>query len=749
MTTPSTQAHLMDQPLSRAFRSLSVLCLLALTPAWGLASDLSVTPLFDAERTGLLGGTEFLNHWGGGFGVGSINGIVRDTTIARTGAASIRADLGAITPGGAKFFQTFASELASPALRQTRDLTRYDSFEFYVRNNTGAALNLTYEVKDYRDDNGQRARRTFSVPATTAWTAITAPLDLSAPGWLVDGNPDLSRTYATAFTLAPQVGTASGAIFLDDFTLRERGGAIDPASAPLSTIADRIAERQFSGLWSARNRSTGLIYNSSEDADIAALNTTGGMLWMLPSAVRRGWITQVDADAMAGQVASALNTNLNQTTPGQTRYLPTRFLNPATGSRPGGVNEESTIDAAFIALALDRYASLPTTSPALAGTLAAVENRFNFSAFLSPPVGATPARFIKAYMPAEGFVGGTYDGYTNEGKVISLAAAVNGAYPVPLEQAWNADDLRVRASLVNVDDAHLVHRDAPFRAPFEQSLLNLFADTSDRGVDSFPDRTLATNPWQNYVRYERETAAKLTELGRDSFFQPDAGFGSAGMYEQFSMYDDFGQPTLFMPWSVSLALLAGAPGAEDAFRTLVDQQILQGPLGLADSARWATGAAAPTNVRATQDNWNLVLSTMALLEFLEGETSSSRYFAQLPYVSAALDAVFREGDLDGNGIADGTDLAVLRSGFGDAAGATPAGGDTDGDGRVDGNDFLRWQRGLFIVSPSASTLAVPEPGNATLACGALAMTWALSTRRAASDVRRKQLSQLADLLVLV
>lgn len=713
----------MFEQLSRALSRLTALSLMALTASWANAGDLSVTPLFDAERTGLLGASEFLNNWGGGFGLGTVNGIVRDTTIAHTGAASIRADLGTVaaTPGGGRFFQTFASELASQSLRQTRDLTRYESFEFYVRNNTGAALNLTYEVKDYRDDNGQRARRTFSVPATAGWTAITAPLDLSAPGWLVDGAPDLSRTYATAFTVAPQVGTASGAIFLDDFTLRERGGAIDPATAPIETIADRIAERQFSGLWSARNRTTGLIYNSSDDADIAALNTTGGVLWMLPSAVRRGWVTQADADAMAVQVASALNTNLNQTTPGQTRYLPTRFLNPATGTRPGGANEESTIDAAFIAVALERYASLASTGPTLAGTLVGVENRFNFGAFLAPATGSTPARFIKAFKPAQGFVGGTYDGYTNEGKVISLAAAVNDGYHVPLEQAWNADDLRVRASLVNVDDAHLVHRDAPFRAPFEQSLLNLFVDTTERGVDSFPDRALATNPWQNYVRYERETAAKLAELGRDNFFQPDAGFGSAGMYEQFSLYDDFGQPTLFMPWSVSLALLAGAPGADEAFRTLVDNPLLQGPLGLADSARWATSAAGPTNVRAIQDNWNLVLSTMALLEFLEGEASASRYFASLPHVSAALDAVFREGDLDGSSITDGTDLALLRSGYGDAGGATPAGGDANGDGQVDGNDFLRWQRGLLVVASSQPAL-VPEPSAVVLACIALALT---------------------------
>jgi hypothetical protein len=717
---------IMVSQLLRSVTCLSASCLLALASSLGAARDLSVAPLFDGERTGLLGGSEFVNNWGGGFGVGNISGVARDATVAHTGVASIRADLGSIPAGGVKFFQTFASELASPSLRQTRDLTRYESFEFYVRNTTGAPLNVTYEIKDYRDDNGQRARRTFAVPASTSWTQIAAPLDLGAPGWFVDGSPDLSRAYATAFSVAPQVGSASGAIYLDDFSLRERGGPLDSATAPIAAIAERIAERQFSGLWSARNRATGLIYNTSDDADVAALNTTGGVLWMLPSAVRRGWVSQADADAMAGQVATAVTTNLNQTTPGQSRYLPTRFINPATGARPGGANEESTIDAAFLALALDRYKSLTTTAPALAGVLGTVENRFDFGAFLQPGSGNAPTQFIKAFKPAEGFVGGTYDGYTNEGKVISLAAAVNDSHHVPLGEAWNADDLRLRASLVNPDDAHLVHRDTPFRAPFEQALLNLFADTSDRGVDNFPNRELATNPWQNYVRYERETAAKLVELGRDEFFQPDAAFGSAGVYEQFSMYNNFGQPTLFMPWSVSLALLASAPGAEEALRELAENSLLLGPLGLADSARWVTGAAAPTNVRAIQDNWNLALSTMAFLELLDGDLSASRFFADLPAVSAALDAVFHDGDLNGNGITDGMDLAVLRTGFGNAAGATPAGGDTDGDGRVDGNDFLRWQRGLNIGSPG---VAVPEPASTTIVGATLTLAGLLSSSR--------------------
>jgi hypothetical protein len=265
----------------------------------------------------------------------------------------------------------------------------------------------------------------------------------------------------------------------------------------------------------------------------------------------------------------------------------------------------------------------------------------------------------------------------------------------------------VRTFLVNADDAHLVHSSSSFRAPFEQALLNLFVDTSQRGVDNYPTRSLATNPWQNYLRYERETAAKLVELGRDDFFQPDAGNGGTGGYQQYSLYNNFGQANLFMPWSVALALLAGAPGADDALRTLMDQPLLNGPLGLADTARWNTGAPGPMNVPAWQDNWNMALSTMALLEFLDGPESSSRFFASLSPIDAALDTVFRDGDLTGNGITDIADLDIWKAGFGDPAGATPALGDADGDGDVDGSDFLRWQRGLGVGA--APGLAVPEP----------------------------------------
>jgi hypothetical protein len=108
----------------------------------------------------------------------------------------------------------------------------------------------------------------------------------------------------------------------------------------------------------------------------------------------------------------------------------------------------------------------------------------------------------------------------------------------------------------------------------------------------------------------------------------------------------------------------------------------------------------------------MALSTMALLEFLDrsqGVQSSSQFFASLMEVSSALDEVFVDGDLNGNGITDATDLAIWQAGYGAAFNASPATGDADGDGDVDGRDFLRWQRGVGSSNLVAESTAVPEP----------------------------------------
>jgi hypothetical protein len=681
------------------------------TDSMARAGDLSLVPLFDGERS------DDLNLWGGPFHRGTTTSFTKQSSVVRSGSGAYQVNLDAIPVDGFRSFHTFGSELtSSPTYWQDRDLTAYQTLEGYVRNDAAVPLTLSLELKDYRNNPGHRARRSYTVPAG-GWTRIEAPLDLG-DGWTVTGSPDLTRTFAMTFVVDADFGAASGSLYLDDFVLREKGPAIDVQTAPIKTIVERLALRQFNGLWAARNKTTGIVPNTSDDGELGSLNTTTGVVWTLPAAVRRGWVTQADADAYMTQLVTALNTNRNQTT-----YLPTRFLDIATAA-PAGGGEESTIDASFIALALHNYKSQPTTPMDLRSAIDALQSRFDFSAF------ATSSAFRLAYFPGQGLTPFTYSGYTNENKVISLAADLSD--DVPLASMWNKDTGRVLAHLVDPQDQHLVYSfGTDHRAPFAQALINLFVDTSERGVDSFPNRTLARNPWLNFVKYEDEVADRLAQLGRDNFFQPDAARG-AGTYHPWNLYNDFGQPNLFQPWSVALALMAGAEGAEEALRSLLDNGLgtgLDGPLGLADSAQWATGAANPTDVPSLADNWNMTLSLMALMEILEGEYRASLLFSRLPEVDAALDTVFLDGDLNGNGLTDGADLALWRSGFGAAAFASPATGDAEGDGDVDGADFLRWQRGVGMTlgaQPAGS--AVPEPATAIQLAAAIA-TLAYKLRR--------------------
>ncbi len=332
----------------------------------------------------------------------------------------------------------------------------------------------------------------------------------------------------------------------------------------------------------------------------------------------------------------------------------------------------------------------------------------------------TACAFRQAYFqPTTSFGCCTYSGFTNENKVIAMAGELSDTFHVPLENQWNKDTGRVNASLVNTDQKYLVYSfGTDYRAPFVQALLNLFVDTSELGVDSYPNRSLARNPWINFEKYEADVAAKLDQLGRENFFQADAGQGAAG-YQPYNLFNNFGQPNLFMPWSASFALLAGAENSEEALRYLLDNGLgggLDGPQGLADSAQWATGATDPTQVPSFADNWNMALSTMAFLEYLDryqGVESGSQFFASLAEVSSALDEVYVDGDLNGNGVTDGTDLAIWQNGYGTAFNASPATGDADGDGDVDGRDFLRWQRG-YSGAVGLAAVSIPEPATYSL-----------------------------------
>jgi hypothetical protein len=157
---------------------------------------------------------------------------------------------------------------------------------------------------------------------------------------------------------------------------------------------------------------------------------------------------------------------------------------------------------------------------------------------------------------------------------------------------------------------------------------------------------------------------------------------------------------------VAEALMAGAPGAEESLRFLLDNGLgngLDGPQGLADSAQWATGAADPTDVPSWADNWNIALSTMALLEFLEGPDRLSLFFANLPEVKAALDTVFITGDYAGGGSANIFDYNYWRQTFGSQ---TLLAADGNNNGIIDAGDYVIWRK---AASAPGGGAAVPEP----------------------------------------
>ncbi len=686
------------RPIVQHTTLLAVAMLLAAMPFAGtFAGDMSLVPLLDGERS------DSLNLWGGPLGVGSTNGFAKQSTVVYSGNGAYQADLGSVASGGFEFFQTFSSAVdGTPGYRQDRNLTRYDTLQGYIRNDTGNPITFTLELKDYRDSLSHLAKRSFVIPVGGAWQQFTAPLDMSS-GWNVTGSPDCTRAFAVSFLVSADYGPLNGSLYLDDVSLVEKGPSIDPATAPIETIVGRLAERQFDALWSARNKTTGIIPNTSDNVALGALNTTTGVVWNLPSAVRRGWVTQADADAYMGQLVTSLNTNRDQT-----GYLPSRFLNLVT-AEPWGDHEESSIDAAFIALALHNYKSQPATPSALRDAIDDLENRFDFSAFV------TSGAFRQAYFAPTGQFGCcTYSGFTNENKVIALAAAVSDDHYVALANEWNKEIGRTLASLTDPTQDYLVYSyGTDYRAPFVQALLNLFVDISDRGADNYPDRTLARNEWLNYVRYEADVAARLQQLGRDDFFQPDAGAG-AGTYQPWNLYNDFGQPDLFQPWSVALALLAGAPGAEDALRFMLENGLgdgLDGPLGMADSAQWATGAADPTDVPSFTDNWNMTLSLMAMMRYLDGSDSAARFFADLPEVKAELDTVFIAGDYDGNGTVDASDYSLWKSTYGST---TQLAADGNNNGVIDAGDYTIWRDHLGYVAAGIRSLAIPEPATALI-----------------------------------
>ena len=568
----------------------------ALPAAVAQSGDVTQVPLWDGETVDPTSGA-LLNRFGGN-PVQGIHATVSSTTsVVRSGAGAFRVDTNQpIPPGGFDFIGIALTGFGpTSSYVDTRDLTPFAALDLWLRNETGSAFTLALEVKDYRDSNLHRARRSYLVSSVAVWTLVHAPLDLGS-GWVVDGDPDLSRAKVVALVIqADQGQTVGGSVYLDDVTLVEPGGPVDPMTAPIEELEERIAHRQLAGLWGARDRTTGLVPSISSYADVCATNALAALVKLMPGAISRGWVARSDADQWLTTVVATLGTLMDSA-----MYLPPRYVDRVT-LEPAWTDEESSVDAAFLYLALYQYRSDPGVDPSLRAAVDQLLDRFDFSVF------ATPGGWSMAYHESTGQFAGPYDGYSGEPWLISLAAHLSSTHHVGVETLYHSATLRVRDFLVDPARAHLVHASDEFRAPFLQWLLPLFVDVSDRGPDSYPDATLACNPFDNAVLYQLEVDARRALLGRALLLQPDAGDdGTGGFYRQFSCYNDFGHPDLFMPWSAALIFPADPEAAAAALRNHLAHG-LHGPLGLSDSVDWLTGAptraASPAATTSGTSPW--------------------------------------------------------------------------------------------------------------------------------------------------
>ena len=294
----------------------------------------------------------------------------------------------------------------------------------------------------------------------------------------------------------------------------------------------------------------------------------------------------------------------------------------------------------------------------------------NFSNGSTSP-RSRPRRVADAYNPAaHAFAPLVYDGYSGEVGILSLAANLAGQ--VDIAALYHSDTNRAAFSAVGGSTSYVMHSSSDHQAPFMQWLLPLFVDVSGYGPDSYPVPALAANPRDNAVRYQQDVTARLAAAGRGAWLQPDAGNdwrGVAADYHQYSVFQDFGQPSLFMPWSLSFGFLADPATAGTALPALLTAD-LHGPFGPVDSAYWDTGAAAPRDVAARSDLWDASLSLLAFTQYLYGD---NQYLTAAPDVAAALRQVF----LASSGLSPAAEFVLDAAnaycpGSDSAAGSTPA-----------------------------------------------------------------------------
>ncbi len=643
-----------------------------------MSQNISFVPLLDGET--VSSGNNLTNRFGGATQL-TLNANVSHTTdpaLVRNGDGAMLMDVNVPQWDQSIVITELGGYEPSATIYDTRDLTAYDALTLSIRNRTGASFTFRLEVKDYRDDNAHRASQLFTIGLADQWTDLAILLNPSASGWVTVGNPDFSRARQFALLVQADQGSAiNGQVAIDEMRLVEPGGALDPATAPMQDLVARLAERQFHTLWGARDRDFGAVDTLASQGAILSMNTTASLVKMLPGAIGRGWVSRADADAFVQTMLNTLNTAMDNTqAAGDGGFLPPRYIDRVTLTSAAPF-EESSIDSAFMFLALYQYKSQPTILYTLRNNIEGLLDRFNFAAF-SSPAGWRMAWFNNTHT----FSGATYDGYGGENWTISLAAHLAQVNHVDITTHFHANTQRVQDYLSDVSNEHLVHTLDIFRPPFVQWLLDLFVDTNDRGTDSYPVTALASNPFDNAVRYQSDVHAYYASIGRAELLQPDAGY-SGSQYQQFSGYEDFGEPDVYMPWSAAFGLLGDPQGAEAAIRHSL-QNNLHGPWGLSDSAIWQTDAPEPDSHPAVNDLWNVSLSTMAMLEYLYDDNQA---FTDLPEVVSALDAVFPnavlDGDLNKDGFVGLDDLDIVLNNWNRyVAPGSYFSGDPTGDGFV-------------------------------------------------------------------
>ena len=340
--------------LPRVSVAISGVCLALVMVARLQAADLSVVSLFDAERD------ELVNNWGGAWGTGNMRDVHLESQWVHSGRRALCCELGPTRAGELRYTQCLASGFGRTAgHRQVRDLARFQRMTFAVLNRTGTPLRGMLQIKDYRDSLAHRAVYRFAVPAGERWTEIDLRLKPSTVGWEVEGQPDLTQVLTIDFGFEPRSDLRAGCVCLDDLTLTEPGGPLDVAASPLQRLVERLARRQWDGLWAARSRTSGLIPNNSYQSSDAGLNTTAAVLWMLPAAVAHAWVSHEQADGYVRLLAKTFQGLLDRSL-----HLPPRNVDWVT-LEPSLLREESSVDAAFLALALHQYQSLGATSAEL------------------------------------------------------------------------------------------------------------------------------------------------------------------------------------------------------------------------------------------------------------------------------------------------------------------------------------------------------------------------------------------------